>query len=239
VPAEWPGATHRSPKRSSVTYPTRVHLARWLEGEAARASADFGHYRVLDIGCGKKPYYPYFAPNASEYVGVDIDVENPMADLHGPAEDLPVDDNSFDVVLCTQVLEHAGDPDRAVTELFRVTAPGGRVLASTHGVQVYHPAPEDHWRWTHSGLELLFLRNGAWSSVRVRPAGGTATCLAALTGIYLDLLFRRVHLTPVAKGFVWLLNTTGAALDRRIPALRATKPGAIFLNYHVVAEKPA
>ena len=194
---------------------------------------------MLDIGCGQKPYYPYFASNASEYVGVDIDVENPMADLHGPAEDLPVDGDSFDVVLCTQVLEHAVDPDRAVSELYRVTAPGGRVLASTHGVQVYHPAPEDYWRWTHSGLELLFKRNGAWSSINVRPAGGTATCLTALTGIYVDLIFRRLHLSFVGRGLVWLLNTTGAALDRRIPALRATRPGTIFLNYHVVAEKPA
>jgi SAM-dependent methyltransferase len=236
---DWPGENRRHPRRSSVTYATRAHLARWLEAEAARAAADLGRFRVLDIGCGQKPYFPYFAPYANEYVGVDIDFENPMADLHAPVEDIPVEDASFDLVLCTQVLEHAGDPDQAVTELHRVTAPGGRVLASTHGVQVYHPAPEDHWRWTHTGLQLLFLRNAPWSSISVQPAGGTATCLAAMTGIYLDLLFRRAHLAPVAKGLVWLTNTSGAALDRRIPGLRAARPGAIFVNYHVVADKTA
>ena len=233
----WPGERARNPKRSSVNYPTRHHLSRWLEAEADRAAQDFGRFRVLDIGCGQKPYYPYFAPNVDEYVGVDLDFENTLADLHAPVEDLPVEDASFDVVVCTQVLEHAGDPDQAVTELYRVTGPGGRVLVSTHGVQVYHPAPEDHWRWTHTGLELLFLRNAPWRSVTVTPAGGTATCLAATSGIYVDLLFRRVHLTPVAKGLVWVLNTSGAALDRRVPALRDTRPGSIFLNYHVVAEK--
>ena len=235
----WPGELHRKPKRSSVTYPTRVHLARWLEEEAQRAARDFGRYRVLDVGCGKKPYFPYFAANVDEYVGIDIDMDNPMADMLAPIEDLPVEDESFDVVLCTQVLEHAGVPDQAVTELYRVTKPGGRVLASTHGVQVYHPSPEDHWRWTHSGLELLFLRNAAWSSVTVRPAGGTATCLASMSAIYLDLLFRRMHMAPVAKSLVWGLNTSGPALDRRIPSLRATRPGSIFLNHHVVAEKAA
>jgi len=235
----WPGELHRKPKRSSVTYPTRVHLARWLEEEAQRAARDFGRYRVLDVGCGKKPYFPYFAANVDEYVGIDIDMDNPMADMLAPVEDLPVEDESFDVVLCTQVLEHAGVPDQAVTELYRVTKPGGRVLASTHGVQVYHPSPEDHWRWTHSGLELLFLRNAAWSSVTVRPAGGTATCLASMSAVYLDLLFRRMHMAPVAKSLVWGLNASGPALDRRIPALRATRPGSIFLNYHVVAEKAA
>jgi SAM-dependent methyltransferase len=231
----WPGAERRSPSRSSATWVVRSALARWLQ-EQARLVGEHGRVRVLDVGCGPKPYYPFFADVAGEYVGVDV-VENPAAELRGAVEALPVPDGSFDLVLCTQVLEHCDDPAQAVRELRRVTAPGGRVLASTHGVQVYHPAPEDHWRWTHSGLELLFLRNAAWRSVEVHPAGGTATCLAAMTGIYVDLLFRRIHLTPVAKGLVWMLNSSGAALDRRIPSLRATKPGSIFLNYHVVAEK--
>jgi SAM-dependent methyltransferase len=233
----WPGDAQRNPRRSWTTYPTRVHLAAWLQAEAARAAADLGRFRVLDVGCGKKPYYPYFAAYADEYVGVDVDVDNPAADLHGPVEALPVPDASFDVVLCTQVLEHADDPDRAVGELHRVTAPGGRVLASTHGVQVYHPAPVDHWRWTHSGLELLFRRHGPWASVTVEPAGGTATCLAAVTGIYVSLLCRHARLRPVGEGLVWALNSAGETLDRRFPTLATTRPGTLFLNYHVVAKK--
>ena len=47
-----------------------------------------------------------------------------------------------------------------------------------------------------------------------------------------------MHLTPAAQGLVWLLNSSGAALDRRIPSLREPGPGSIFLNYHVVAEGP-
>jgi len=233
----WPGAEQRRPRRSSVTYAVRSPLAAWLAEEARRAAADLGRYRVLDVGCGIKPYYPFFQPYASEYVGVDVD--NPAADLVGAVEALPVGDASFDVVLCTQVLEHAPDPDRAVRELWRVTAPGGRVLASTHGVQVYHPSPEDHWRWTHSGLERLFARNGDWRSLSVRPSGGTATCLAALGAVYADLLWRRARLAPLARASVWLLNSLGPFLDRCIPSLRQPGPGSLFLNYHVVAEKPA
>ena len=235
--ADWPGAQRRNPARSSSTYAVRAHLACWLQEEARRAERDFGRCRVLDVGCGKKPYYPYFADLATDYVGVDL--ENPAADVIGSVEEMPVEDGSFELVLCTQVLEHAHDPDQAVRELFRATAPGGRVLASTHGVQVYHPSPEDHWRWTHTGLKLLFERNGGWRSISVRPAGGAATCVTALTATYLDLLARRAHLGAAAKGLVWLLNTAGSALDRRVPALRATRPGSIFLNYHVVAEKHA
>ena len=91
---------------------------------------------MLDVGSGAKPYRPFFT-RAREYVGVDE--RDSGADLHAPAEQLPVPDGHFQIVLCTQVLEHADDPARAVRELRRVVAPGGLVLASTHGVQVYHP----------------------------------------------------------------------------------------------------
>src|SRR5581483_3713872 len=121
----------------------------------------------------------FFADVASDYVGVDV-VDNPAADLRGSVEALPVEDASFDVVLCTQVLEHCDDPAQAVRELHRVTRPGGRVLASTHGVQVYHPSPVDYWRWTHEGLRRLFATNARWSDLAVTPAAGTASALAML-----------------------------------------------------------
>lgn len=195
-----------------------------------------GRYRVLDVGCGIKPYLPYFEPYAESYVGVDIG--NPAADLEGSVEALPVDDGSFDLVLCTQVLEHVAHPGQAVRELYRVTAPGGRVLASTHGVQVYHPSPTDYWRWTHAGLEELFGRGGDWDSITVAPVGGAATCLAAMSAVYVDILWRRARLTPLARGSVWTLNTLGALVDRAVPSLRQPIPGSLFLNFHVTADKP-
>lgn len=232
----WPGEQHRNPGRSQITYVVRRALSDWVAAEARRAAADYGGFRVLDVGCGIKPYYPYFREHATEYVGVDI--ENPAADLEGAVEALPVPDGSFDVVLCTQVLEHAADPDLAVRELWRVTAPGGRVLASTHGVQVYHPAPDDLWRWTHTGLARLFERNGDWRRVSVTPAAGVASCLAALVEVYVDLALRRARLAPLARATVWCMNSTAGWIDGRAKALRTPAPGTLFLNYHVVAEKP-
>jgi SAM-dependent methyltransferase len=95
---------------------------------------------VLDVGCGVKPYYPWFEPYVSEYVGLDIG-GNPNAELEGTIESIPAEDASFDLVLCTQVLEHCDDPAQGVRELRRVTKPGGKGACSTHGVMVYHPAP--------------------------------------------------------------------------------------------------
>jgi SAM-dependent methyltransferase len=225
---DWPGEERRRPRLSSATWAVRAPLAAWLKAEAG---AGTGRYRVLDVGCGPKPYYPFFAERASEYVGVDI-VAHPAADLVGPVEALPVDDASFDVVLCTQVLEHCDDPKRAVAELFRVTAPGGRVLASTHGVQVYHPSPQDYWRWTHGGLRKLFEEGAEWASVDVAAAAGTATCLAMLLGTYVEIALGR---TALARPPVWLLNRAAAELDGRVASLREPRPGSLTANFHVVA----
>ena len=217
------------------TYAVRAPLVRWLREQANDAFAELGTYRVLDVGCGEKPYEPLFAPFTSSYVGVDP-VENPRAELRGSVEELPVEDESFDVVLCNQVLEHCDDPRRAVSELRRVTAPGGRVLASTHGVMAYHPSPTDYWRWTHAGLEKLFRENAEWASVRVAPASGTTACLGMLLSMYLDLSFRRIHLGALARPLVTGINAAAEGIDGHSARLREPAPGTLFANLHVVAE---
>jgi SAM-dependent methyltransferase len=225
----------RDPPWSSPTYAVRAPLARWLERQARELHERLGPYRLLDVGCGDKPYLPFFEPYVSEYVGVDI-VDNPRAELKGPVEALPVEDASFDVVMCAQVLEHCDNPAKAVMELRRVTRTGGRVLASTHGVMVFHPSPGDYWRWTHAGLERLFLTNAEWRAVTVSPASGTTACLGMVTSLFIDLLAKRLHARRPAGVLVAGINRAAAAADARVADLRALRPGALIANYHVEAD---
>jgi SAM-dependent methyltransferase len=229
-----PGEARRNPTTSTPTYALLRPLSDWLRAEAEELHRERGPYRLLDVGCGVKPYYPWFEPYVSEYVGVDI-AGNPAADLEGTIESIPVEDGSFDAVLCTQVLEHCDDPAAGVGELCRVLKPGGRALASTHGVMVYHPAPHDLWRWTHEGLEQLFLTNASWATVSVRPAAGTAATLALLLSIYVDLASRHTHVAPLGRLLVRGLNAAGAAVDARASVLREPGPGTLHANSHVKA----
>jgi len=218
----------------STGYAVRRPLVRWLDGEARLAAERERRPRLLDVGCGVKPYEHLFTPYVAEYVGVDV--ANPSADLEGTVEEIPVPEGSFELVLCTQTLEHAIDPARAVHELRRVVAPGGRVLVSTHGVQVYHPNPVDLWRWTHAGLERLFRENGDWSAVSVTPSSGTTACLGMLVVHYLDLVAKRARVRPLVVPLVGAVNAVARAIDAVSPGLREPRPGTIFANYHVVAE---
>ncbi|HEY8027996.1 MAG TPA: class I SAM-dependent methyltransferase [Gaiellaceae bacterium] len=216
-----------NPRRTSVQYAVRRPLLTWLKAQ------EVGGRRLLDVGCGDRPYEPLFA-GAAEVVGFDRP-GNRFADVHGSIEAIPVEDASFDVVLCLQVLEHVPDPGAAVRELRRVVRPGGRVLATTHGVYPFHPNPEDLWRWTHTGLERLFEENGDWSSISVEPGAGTALTVAMLVAHLADLFFKRAHVRPLGAPLVYGLNAAGEALDRAVPLLRAPVPGSLNANFHVDA----
>ena len=134
------------------------------------------------------------------------------------------------------MLEHCDDPARAVSELRRAVRSGGRVLASTHGVMVFHPSPADYWRWTHTGLERLFLTNAEWDAVTVSPASGTTACLGMVTSLFIDLLAKRLHARRPAGVLVAGVNRAAAALDARVAELRELRPGALIANYHVEAD---
>ena len=221
-------ADRMNPRLGSVQYAVRRPLVDWL------AEMNFDGLRILDVGCGTRPYEHLFS-RAAEVVGFDLP-DNPRADLHGSIDSLPVEDASFDVALCIQVLEHVPDPAAAIRELRRVVRPGGRVLLSTHGVYPYHPSPLDLWRWTHEGLYLLFEQNGPLGlPLTVQAGAGTAATVAMLAARLVDLLFKRAGVRPVGKPFVVALNAAGKALDRALPLLGRQVPGSLNANFHVEA----
>lgn len=138
--------------------------------------------RLLDFGCGNRPYRSFFEEKFGEYLGADLE-GNPTADvIIGPDGGLPLDDGSVDCVLSSQVLEHVPDPAGYLAEAFRVLRPGGSLLLSTHGIWPYHPDPTDFWRWTKDGLVLQIERAG----FRVEQTAGVFGLLAAALQLLQD-----------------------------------------------------
>jgi SAM-dependent methyltransferase len=236
---DWPGAEQRQPDLSARNYLSLSALAEHLQEEVQGAFGDRNDLDALDVGCGDKPYLPLVASRCSTYRGLDFD-EGPVVDDIGSAEALPYPNASFDLVLCTQVLEHLDQPLSALREVHRVLRPGGLALISTHGVHVFHPDPpssgRDYWRWTHAGLERLIREAGDWTTVSVRPQGNVIACLVMLVLFYFDGPARRFG--SIGAGLIAVINFITARADARFPRkLRVPSAGSIAANYLASARR--
>src|SRR5262245_18923873 len=103
--------------------------------------------KILDVSAGGRRIVPQVT-TVDAFAGPGVDI---VGDIHK----LPIADNSYDCVFCTGTLEHVENPWQAVSELYRVTRPGGIVHIDVPFIQGYHADPTDYWRFTIDGLKLL------------------------------------------------------------------------------------
>lgn len=115
--------------------------------------------RVLDLGAGKGKYKSIIAPKAEKYTAMDIKPgEN--VDVVGDIMDLPFANESFDTIICTQVLEHIDKPWQAVKEIKAALSKNGICILTAPFLIPSHSDPNDYFRFTYQGLESLFKNEG-------------------------------------------------------------------------------
>jgi SAM-dependent methyltransferase len=165
---------------------------------------------VLDYGCGNQPYEALFRTKFQRYLGADFAGNDDAQLVVGPHGELPLEPESVDCVLSTQVLEHVEDPRSYLAEAYRVLRTQGSLVLSTHGTWRYHPDPTDYWRWTVDGLRREITGAGfdIWSTQSVL---GMASCAVQLwQDATVDKLPR-----PVQRGYVWLLQSVIGLIEGR------------------------
>lgn len=137
--------------------------------------------RILDVGAGESPYrelFDGFTYLTNDWAGTTHQPDVPV-DVVAPAHDLPLDDDSLDAVVCTQVLEHTPEPWAVLEEFARVIRPGGKVVVTAPLTWYLHELPHDYYRFTAYGLAHLLSRAG-FVEVEVRPMNDSASTLAEL-----------------------------------------------------------
>ncbi len=134
---------------------------------------------VLDVGAGIAPFRELFAH--AHYLTCDWEQSgyDEVVDIRAPASAIPVDDASFDVVLCTEVLEHVPEPRVVLNELRRILRPGGLLLVTVPFVWFLHEEPHDYYRYTVHGLRFLFDGAG-FDELEIEPLGDSFSTLAEL-----------------------------------------------------------
>ena len=118
---------------------------------------------VLDVGCGQSPYKFLLDDSQTKYFGVDI-VDAEKFDYNNTditpfnGEDIPFEDEKFDGLICTEVLEHVQNYQKLIDEMHRVMKRGGQGFITIPWSARYHYIPYDFFRYTPSSLKTMFAK---------------------------------------------------------------------------------
>lgn len=191
--------------------------------------------RVLDAGCGGKPYQAWFG-QVTEYVGLDV-VAGPSVDvIVAPDQPWPLPDGHVDVLLASQMLEHAEHLDLTVKEMRRVVRPGGQLLLTFPFLYNEHGTPYDFQRFTvHRAVKLV----PGCEVLLVERQGGLGSTLVLL---FLNWAEQSLNLTFIGRLLkapllpVWVLvclvlNLGGLVVDR------LDRTGAYYNNIMILLRK--
>lgn len=137
---------------------------RWNLFKFIKKNSSVMKGRLLDFGCGRKPYRSLFK-NVSDYIGVDIEVSGHIhneseIDIFYDGKTLPFENDSFDSLFCSEVVEHLFEPELILKELNRVLKIEGKAIFTFPFVWQEHETPFDFARYTSFGSKYIFEKNG-------------------------------------------------------------------------------
>lgn len=184
-------------------------LVHWIvEREFERVFPKYLRGRLVDIGCGVKPYARLARPYVTEHIGVDE--PNGLhgaerVDVAATAYALPFPDESFDSALCSAVLEHLEEPELALRECARVLRPGAYGVFTVPLMWHLHEEPRDFFRFTRHGIAHL-LAKAELEVVEMVPLSGFWVSFGQMLAYVLHRrnrgLVRKTRLVPIVGAAV-------------------------------------
>ena len=192
-------------------------MARTLRRVLADPALTLQGARVLDFGCGTRPYEPWFLEAGAQYRGADLDGGHEV--LIGQDGTLGCGDGEYDLVASFQVLEHVWDLDAYLGEARRALRPDGALLLSTHGSWLYHPHPHDYRRWTAEGLRREVESRG-FRLLRMDPVVGPLAWTTVFRALGATQFLKRLPVVgaPLAAAAAVAYNLRAWLEDRITPA---------------------
>jgi len=144
---------------------------------------------LLDIGCGEMPYKEMILKNSkiTKYIGMDI--ENPKyqvntkPDIFWDGDVIPLEDNSVDCAIATELFEHLPDIERVLEEIRRVLKPQGKFFFTVPFLWPLHDNPQDEYRYTPFSLKR-HLENAGFTEINIEAMGGWDASLAQMIGLW-------------------------------------------------------
>jgi SAM-dependent methyltransferase len=184
---------------------------------------------VLDVGGRVQPYRTLLKGKNIRYYAIDLKI-TPMVSVAGDARAIPFQDNVFDCVICTQVLDCVPAPHKVTEEIHRVLKPGGVLLLSVPSA--FPRASEaERWRYLPTGIRQIL---DGFTQVEIVAEGSSIIGFFRTVNLCLQI-FARYHWLRrlVNLTLVPVFNLTAAGLE----ALLCTQNDDFAVNYSVLARK--
>jgi SAM-dependent methyltransferase len=202
--------------------------------------------RMLDVGCGDQPFR-HLVPAGVDYTGIDRGEA-----LHNfgygnsetryfTGDRWPVNDEDYETIVCTEVLEHVLNPATFLAEARRTLVPGGRIFLTVPFAARWHYVPNDYWRYTPSCLAKLLESNG-FERIEVYSRGNELTVACYKTmALVLPYLFPqqsspRVRIARRSIGLLFFPAFVALALVANF-SLRQSREADDCLGYTILAVK--
>lgn len=133
-------------------------LKRKIESLISANPARVSSPRVLDAGCGGQPFRSFLESRDYVYTGIDATQQGNVdivCQLDQPLPSELANGGFFDLILCTEVLEHVADWETAFKNLVSLLADNGRILITCPFFYRLHEEPYDYWRPTIHALRAF------------------------------------------------------------------------------------
>ena len=158
----------------------------------------FARGRLIDLGCGKVPFFEVYRNHVDEVICVDWENtlhQNQFVDFECDLnERIPFLDGEFDTIILSDVLEHIQKPDQLWAEMTRILRINGHIIMNVPFYYRIHEAPFDFYRYTEFALRRFAESNGFRVEV-LNPIGGSPEILA-------DILAKSIYNIPVFGKFL-------------------------------------
>jgi len=118
---------------------------------------------VLDIGCGKNPYY--HKSIGARIICADIK-HSATADIVCDAMSLPIKKSKFDGIICVNSLYYYSNPFKAIREFSDILKKNGKLIIITPFIYPIHDAPDDRYRFTEYGIRELLKNEFAVEEIK-------------------------------------------------------------------------
>jgi SAM-dependent methyltransferase len=192
--------------------------------------------KLLDFGCGRKPYENLFT--VSEYIGLDMeqtghDHRNSKVDVYYDGKHIPFPDESFDALFCSEVLEHVFDPELVLPEIRRVLKRDATALLTVPFCWNEHEVPFDYARYSTFGIKHLLEKNG-FEVLEVKRSGNFVQVNFQLWALYFYELFRGWGKAGKLLSMVFIIpiNVAGSLIRLLLP-----KNDSLYFNSIITAKR--